>query len=100
MKEVLKAMKILVVSGLQGVILYLAWLPLYLFFEIIAERSDPEVWFGFFYRNIYTLLTVIIGYVVIGIILFIIFKSIERFLISGHTKNSYQYMFLPCIFVI
>jgi hypothetical protein len=100
MKSILNGAKIVAISIIECIIIFNSATILGNIFSFVAEKVDPELWFGEFYKNIYTLIAMIFGYIIIGLALFILFKLVELFLISKHKPDSYQYMILPCILIL
>lgn len=100
MNTIFKIIKIIGFSMIECALIFFSHIPLGNMYIFVKDKINPELEFITFYNNIYTLITVIISYIIIGLILFILFKVIEYNFISKHKADSYQYMFLPCILVI
>jgi hypothetical protein len=101
MIKILNALKLTIISILEAIILFIfGYVIAYLFSYVSDWATDSELWYGQFYQNIYTLLAVIIMFILFGIIMFTIFKFIEIKLISEHKKDSYQYLLIPCVLII
>lgn len=101
MKTGVNALKYGIITVIETAILFITYKVVGNIFSYVSDRvTDSELWYPYFYQNIYTLLTMVALFIIIGVILFILFKFIEVRLISKHHKNSYQYLLIPCVLII
>ena len=95
-KEYLQGLKIFIISVIEAIILFAAYIPLVTSWCFIRDIFNPELQIYDFYQNPYICLFTILIFIILGTGLFILFKFLEIKLISKHKKDSYQYMLLPC----
>jgi len=102
MKVVLNALKFIVITLVEAFIIFFSIQPIAQIFSNIGQKIHPDI--ASIAQDLtksgWLMLFTILMYVVVGIVLFMVFKFIEVKLISKHTKKSYQYMLVPCVLVL
>lgn len=100
MKEFSNTVKESIIYIIEASILFFSHLVLFAIMDPVRDKFIyDDGYFYNHYKNISTLSILLLTYLIIGLVLFAIFKFVEVRLIKRHRAKSYQYMLAPCVLV-